>query len=102
VGSEAAFEELGDAIRRTHGREPHLVESVPVHEVAEGQTVWEGVVHVFDLTGHPAASRAYAWSHKVEGTGKEKFVVLLHQGPVYSPLTAVRAAILQEAKEPQS
>jgi hypothetical protein len=101
VGSEAAFEELGDAICRTHGGEPRFVESVPIREVFKGQTVWEGVVHVFDLTGHRAASRAYAWSQKVEGTVKGKFVVVLHQGPVYSPLTAVRAAI-QEAKEPRS
>ena len=29
-----------------------LAQSVPVRETFEGKTVWEGVVHVFDLTGH--------------------------------------------------
>ena len=38
------------------------VESVSVHEVFQGQTVWQGVIEVFDLSGHPKAKRAYAWA----------------------------------------
>ena len=34
-----------------------LAQSIPVRETFEGKTVWEGVVHVFDLAGHPTASR---------------------------------------------
>jgi hypothetical protein len=30
--------------------------------------VWDGVVHVFDLTGHPAATGVYAWCSPIEGT----------------------------------
>jgi len=44
--------ELKDAIRATHGCESLHVESVPVKEVFEDQTIWEGTVEVFDLTGH--------------------------------------------------
>jgi hypothetical protein len=29
---------------------------VPVTETFEGRIVWDGVVHVFDLTGHPKAA----------------------------------------------
>jgi hypothetical protein len=47
-----------------------LAQSVPVLETFEGQTVWEGVVHVFDLEGHPKATRAYAWSSPIEGSTK--------------------------------
>ena len=32
------------------------------------QTVWEGTVHVFDLEGHPKATRPYAWSSPVDGS----------------------------------
>jgi hypothetical protein len=41
---------------------------VPVREEYHGQTVWEGVVHVFDLASHPTATGAYAWSSPVEGS----------------------------------
>jgi hypothetical protein len=36
-----------------YGGSATLSQSVPVRETFEGKTVWEGVVHVFDLTGHP-------------------------------------------------
>jgi hypothetical protein len=35
-----------------------LPQSVPVKETHRGATVWEGVVHVFDLEGHPTATTA--------------------------------------------
>jgi hypothetical protein len=44
--------ELKDAIRATHGCESVHTESIPVKEVFEGQTAWEGTVEVFDLVGH--------------------------------------------------
>jgi hypothetical protein len=34
-------------------------ETVPVHELFRGQTVWQGEVEVFDLQDHPKAKRAY-------------------------------------------
>jgi len=55
---------LKDAIRATHGCQSLHVESVPVKEVFEGQTAWEGNVEVFDLVGHAKAKRAYAWSYR--------------------------------------
>lgn len=88
------------ALQRTihdlHGCESQWVASVPVKEVFQGRTVWEGVVEVFDLIGYPTAKRCYAWSHAVEGSKKRRYVAVLHQGPVDSPEKAVRAAIVQE------
>jgi hypothetical protein len=73
------------------------IECVPVKETFEGKTVWEGIVQVFNLSGHPPASRCYAWSHVTdEKTGKRKFFAVLHQGPVDSPQAAVRTAIVAE------
>jgi hypothetical protein len=51
---------LREAIERMHGGTATLAQIRPVREAFEGQTVWEGVVHVFDLAGHPTATRAYA------------------------------------------
>ncbi len=74
--------------------------TVPVREIFRGQTVWEGDVEVFDLKGHPKAKRAYAWSH---ADGKddqdEKFVAVLEIPPVESAQTAVKVAIVAEAKK---
>jgi hypothetical protein len=90
--------ELKTAIENMHGGSATLAQSVPVRETFEGKTVWEGVVHVFDLAGHPTATRAYAWSSPIEGSTKRRFVAVLHQSPVDSPRTAVRAAIIAESK----
>jgi hypothetical protein len=75
-----------------------LVDAFPVKEVFEGKTVWEGVVHVFDLDGHPRATRAYAWSSPVEGSDRRRFYAVLHLGGIRSPLDAVRAAIVAEQR----
>ncbi len=89
--------ELKDTIRRLHGAESTHVESVPVKEVHKGETVWEGMVEVFDLIGHPKTDRAYAWAHETGDKAKRKrHVTVLHIPPVTSPAAAVRAAIVQE------
>jgi hypothetical protein len=91
------IEELKDVIRRLHGVEATHVESMAVKEEFEGRTVWEGIVEVFDLIGHPTATRVYAWAHDTNGK-KKRHVTVLHAGPVDSPRAAVRAAIVQEYK----
>jgi hypothetical protein len=72
---------------------------VPVEEVFRGQTIWKGKVEVFDLTGHPKAKRAYAWSH-LDGAddSDERFVAVLEIPPVDSPESAVKVAIAAEVK----
>jgi hypothetical protein len=54
------------------------------------------VVQVFDLVGHPTATRAYAWSSPIEGSTKRKFFAVLHTHRINSPLEAVRAAVVAE------
>ena len=94
------IKELLDVIRRLHGAEASHVETVPVKESFQGQTVWEGEVEVFDLHGHSEAPRVYAWSHETEDADKPKrHVTVLHIPPVTSPEAAVRAAIVQEYRE---
>lgn len=84
---------LQGAIRQQHGCESRWVESVPVHEEREGKTVWDGVVQVFALVGHPKAKRAYAWSQTTEGTGARRFHVVLGLPPVDGPVMAVRTSV---------
>jgi hypothetical protein len=56
-----SIDPLRDAIRRLHGAESRYVEAAAVHETFEGlsddsppkQTIWDGVVHVVNIDGHP-------------------------------------------------
>lgn len=94
------IEELGEVIRRLHGVESTHRESVPVKEVFQGKTIWEGVVEVFDIHGHPKANTAYAWAHQTDDAANPvRHVTVLQVPPVVSPITAVRAAIMQELQE---
>ena len=91
------IQKLQKAIRDLHGVESEHVESVPVKEVFQGQTVWEGVVEVFQLKGHPTAPKAYAWAHSTDDPNNPmRHVTVLHVAPVISPILAVRASIVQE------
>ena len=96
---EVDARQLKEAIESQHGGTAMLVQAAPVKETFESQTVWEGVVHVFDLAGHPKATRAYAWSSPIEGSTKRRFFAVLHIPPITSPLDAVRAAIIAEQRK---
>jgi len=91
------LEELKDVIHRLHGVESAHVQSVPVKEMFQGKTVWEGIVEVFDLKHHPTAARIYAWAHDTDDPKKpRRHVTVLHAAPVDSPEAAVRASIIQD------
>ncbi len=93
---EVDASELKRAIETQHGGTATLVQAVPVKETFDGKTVWDGVVHVFDLADNPKATRAYAWSSPIEGTHRRRFYAVLDVPPIDSPVAAVRAAIVQE------
>ena len=103
--AEVNPDELKRAVEAQHGGTATLVQSVPVLDETQRGTmmfrqekiVWQGVVHVFDLAGHPQATRAYAWSSDRDD-GKRRFYAVLHMGPVTGPVEAVRAAIVAERK----
>jgi hypothetical protein len=91
------IDELREIIRRLYGAEATYVESVPVKETFNGQTVWDGIVEVFDLAGHPEAHRVYAWANDTDDPNKPRHhVTVLHLHPIKSAQDAVRAAIVQE------
>ena len=96
------IEELQEAIRHRYNVEPIYVETVPVHEQFQGQTVWEGEVEVFDLPALTDANRVYAWAYETDQVDEPKrTVTVLHVPPVTSPELAVRAAIIKDYREQQ-
>jgi hypothetical protein len=98
------IDELKSVIRKLHGVEATHVESVPIKEVFQGsKVVWDGVVEVFDLHGHPTAKRLYAWTHQTDDPKHpSRSVTVLHLGGITSPLKAVQAAIVQELRASES
>jgi hypothetical protein len=81
-----------EAIRLLHGREATWLESVPVHERYEGQTVWHREVQVF-VVEHPKATRVNACSCETDA-GKRRFHAVSGAPPVDGAAMAVRAAVL--------
>lgn len=87
---------LRNAVEGLHNCHATYRKVAEVRETFEGRTTWEGIVHAFDLKGHPEAEVAYAWSSLVEGSDRRKFYAVLHIPPVDSPEAAVRAAIVSD------
>lgn len=69
--------------------------SVPVHEVFQGKTVWQGDVEVFDLTGHPKAKRCYGWTYGEP----EEFITILELPPVDSAPAAVKVGVAYQIRK---
>ena len=91
------IENIAKAVERAAGCAAAHLESVVVVEAFRGQTMWEGMVEIFTLKGHAKAKRAYGWK-----TGKGEaanYTAVLELPPVDSPNTAVRVAILAQAKK---
>ncbi len=70
-------------------------ETVPVHEVFKGETVWKGDVEVFDLTRHPKAKRCYGWTYGEP----EEFITILELPPVDSAQSAVKVGVAYQVKK---
>jgi hypothetical protein len=85
-------ERLREVIRKLHGHESKHLETVPVKEWFQGKVIWDGEVEVFELIGHPDATRCYSWAYQ-DDDGKTQFVAALGVGPVVSPKAAVQSAI---------
>jgi hypothetical protein len=90
--------DLKTAVERLHDCKASFIEDVVVVEKFGDKTVWSGTVSVFDIQGHPKATRAYAWSSPIEGSTKRRYYAVLHIPPVDSPERAVRASIVQDRK----
>ena len=90
--------ELKQAIERLHGCSVSHADSSDVEEVFQGQTVWNGRVEIFDLTGHPEAHRCYAWEHRTDN-GTTRYQTALELLLVDLPESAIRVVIVAEFKD---
>jgi hypothetical protein len=91
--------EMRKAVERLHTGGARLIRSVQISESFDGKSVREGVVHIFELQGHPTASRAYAWSSPIEGRTERQFFAVLNIPPITTPVEAVRATVMGKATD---
>lgn len=94
----AAAQDLAIAVSDQHGVQATLDHIEGIDERFQGNPVWQGIVHVFRITGHPQAKLAYAWSHSLDGSDKRRVYTVLGVPPINSARDAVRAAIVAEAR----
>jgi len=94
---QAEQQKIKEVIEQLHECKALFVESVPVKEVFNKLVAWEGVVEVFNLTGHPKATKCFAWSFKDRDT--RRYVTVLNLSPVATPQDAVKVAVANEAKK---
>lgn len=90
--------DLKQVIERLHHCQASFLEDVVVVEKFGEKTVWSGVVSVFEIKGHPQATKCYAWSSPIEGSTKRRYFAVLHVPPIDSPEKAVRASIVHDHK----
>jgi len=68
---------------------------VPIVETFRGEVIWEGIVNEY----LPAKRQhVYAWAVESEHQ-KSQYIAVLKQPPITSPLDAVRAWIVSQARK---
>ncbi len=87
---------LKEAVETMHRCKAVHVGSEPVIELFKGEIAWDGVVEIFDLTGHPKSKRCYAWSYLE--SDEPQYTTVLEIPPVDSAETAVEVAIASKAR----
>lgn len=93
--------ELQAVFMKLHNCDADYVETVPIVEEFQGETIWQGDVEVFDIRGHPKATRGYGWGYVTGEGGGRRYFTVLELPPVDSPQTAVKAAIRSEIQNAQ-
>ena len=95
MANKEYIERLQQVIFHLHKSSSTWVGSVPVHEVFQGKTLWQGDVEVFDLIDHPKAKRAYGWTHG----DPEEFITILELPPVTDAQSAVKVGVAYQIKK---
>jgi hypothetical protein len=90
---------LKDLVEQLHHCTASHIEEVAVIEKYGSSTAWEGIVHVFKISGHPLTDICYAWSSSIEGSTKRRYYAVLKISPIDSPEKAVRASIVHDYKK---
>jgi len=90
--NDASASQLKKVIQVQHGVASTFSKSVRVVKAGTKDEDWDGMVHIFDLTNHPSAKRAFAWSSRFSGGRQPRYFAVLQSGQIATPVQAVKAA----------
>ena len=91
--TKADFLVLKQAVEELHDCQASYISSQHVRESLDGRPVFDGMVAIFGVTGHPATNTCYAWSAENPETGQLTIHAVLHYAPIQSSRDAVRATL---------
>jgi hypothetical protein len=91
------IDRMKSAVETLHTCNAKHVGSERVIEMLQGKVGWQGIVEVFEITGHPHAKRCYAWSFIEKG--EPQYVTVLEIPPVDSAEAAVNISVVAKARE---
>jgi hypothetical protein len=97
VANKAYIERLTKAIEDLHGVSGIHLGTEHITKTFKGQTVWDGDVEIFTITGHPEARMCYAWSYEDGSVGH--FAAILGLPPVRTAHDAVRVYVAGEIRK---
>lgn len=80
------------ALRQRYGCDAHFNTTVDVSIPLRGRAPWRGSVHVFDISGHPSATRGYALPRRMNARTMIIHTVL-ESASVTAPEQAVRTVL---------
>ena len=96
---EVSEAELQRHIEQTFHCKSRLKGGERVHEDYEGGLVWDVIVYIFELIGHPTAALGYAWSASADDSTRRSLYAVPGVPPANSARDAVRTAIVAESKK---
>jgi hypothetical protein len=88
------IERLKEIIEREYSTTAKHVETVPVHEIFEGETIWDGEVEVFEVPEYSEGDRVFAWAF--EDDNCEQQITIAQIPPATTPENAVKAYIVSQ------
>ena len=87
-------------IKEIHDCKATHLGSEDVKETLTGETVWEGVVHIFTTLDHPDAYHIYGWACQNYDQSKNmEYIAMLAKHPIDTPQKAVHAYLVSQTKK---
>lgn len=86
------------AVQRLHNCTAVHVETVPVSQSHNGDTIWDGNVEVFALEGCVEADCCYVWGRPGDRRNTQDFISVPASREAKTPTAAILAVLEWEAK----
>lgn len=90
------IDQLAAGVKRIYGCDATWIRTHPASKDWYGDFASDGVVQVYELSGHDRAERCYVWNYQQHG--QWYYTTLLEIPPVSDPESAVKAGVTRRRK----